>query len=35
VAIKTVEWHLRHAYRKLEVSSRGELGAALASCDDA
>jgi DNA-binding CsgD family transcriptional regulator len=35
VAIKTVEWHLRHAYRKLEVSSRGELGAALASRDDA
>jgi DNA-binding CsgD family transcriptional regulator len=30
VTIKTVEWHLRHAYRKLGVSSRRELGAALA-----
>ena len=25
VTVKTVEWHLRHAYGKLEVSSRREL----------
>jgi DNA-binding CsgD family transcriptional regulator len=29
VTVKTVEWHLRHAFRKLEVSSRVELGAAF------
>jgi DNA-binding CsgD family transcriptional regulator len=26
---KTIEYHLRHVYRKLAVSSRGELAAAL------
>jgi DNA-binding CsgD family transcriptional regulator len=31
VTVKTVEWHLKHAYRKLGVSSRRELGAALLS----
>jgi ATP/maltotriose-dependent transcriptional regulator MalT len=29
VTMKTVEWHLKHAYRKLGVGSRRELGAAL------
>jgi DNA-binding CsgD family transcriptional regulator len=29
VTVKTVEWHLRHAYEKLEVRSRRELGQAL------
>jgi DNA-binding CsgD family transcriptional regulator len=29
VTVKTVEFHLRNAYRKLEVSSRRELGALL------
>lgn len=29
VTQKTVEWHLRHAYRKLGVRSRGELSQAL------
>ena len=29
VTVKTVEFHLRNAYRKLEVSSRSELGALL------
>jgi DNA-binding CsgD family transcriptional regulator len=29
VTVKTVEWHLRHAYRKLGVGSRRELGPAL------
>jgi DNA-binding CsgD family transcriptional regulator len=29
VTVKTVEWHLKHAYRKLGVSSRRELGPAL------
>jgi len=31
VTVKTVEWHLKHAYRKLGVSSRRELGPALLS----
>jgi DNA-binding NarL/FixJ family response regulator len=31
VTVKTVEWHLKHAYRKLGVSSRRELGTALLS----
>jgi DNA-binding CsgD family transcriptional regulator len=31
LSIKTVEGHLSHAYRKLDVSSRGELSAALAT----
>jgi DNA-binding NarL/FixJ family response regulator len=29
VTVKTVEFHLRNAYRKLEISSRRELGALL------
>ena len=29
VTMATVETHLRHAFRKLDVSSRGQLGAAL------
>jgi DNA-binding CsgD family transcriptional regulator len=29
VTIKTVEIHLRHAYRKLDIASRGELDVAL------
>ena len=29
VTIKTVEVHLSHAYRKLEISSRAQLGKAL------
>jgi DNA-binding NarL/FixJ family response regulator len=29
VTIKTVEWHLRHSYQKLGVSSRGQLREAL------
>jgi DNA-binding CsgD family transcriptional regulator len=31
VTVKTVEWHLKHAYRKLDVGSRRELGTALVS----
>ena len=27
VTVKTVEWHLKHAYKKLDVSSRTELRA--------
>jgi DNA-binding CsgD family transcriptional regulator len=30
VTVKTIEWHLRHAYDKLGVGSRRELGAVLA-----
>ncbi|MDT0442555.1 helix-turn-helix transcriptional regulator [Streptomyces johnsoniae] len=30
VTIKTVEWHLNRAYRKLGIASRGELAGALA-----
>ncbi|MGA8217445.1 MAG: helix-turn-helix transcriptional regulator [Solirubrobacterales bacterium] len=29
VTVKTVEFHLGQAYRKLEISSRRELGSAL------
>jgi DNA-binding CsgD family transcriptional regulator len=29
VTIKTVEWHLRHTFRKLEVDGRRQLAAAL------
>jgi DNA-binding CsgD family transcriptional regulator len=29
VSVKTAEWHLRHAYEKLDVGSRSELSAAL------
>jgi ATP/maltotriose-dependent transcriptional regulator MalT len=29
VTVKTVEWHLKHSYRKLGVSSRGQLREAL------
>ena len=29
VSVKAIEWHLSHVYRKLAISSRGELGAAL------
>jgi DNA-binding CsgD family transcriptional regulator len=31
VTVKTVEWHLRHAYEKLGVSSRKQLRSALVS----
>jgi DNA-binding CsgD family transcriptional regulator len=30
VTRKTVETHLGHVYRKLDIAGRGELGAALA-----
>ena len=30
VTLKTVEWHLRHSYEKLEIGSRKELRAKLA-----
>jgi ATP/maltotriose-dependent transcriptional regulator MalT len=30
VTLKTVEWHLRHAYEKVGVQSRREFGAAMA-----
>jgi DNA-binding CsgD family transcriptional regulator len=29
VSPKTIEYHLRQIYRKLEISSRGQLAAAL------
>jgi DNA-binding CsgD family transcriptional regulator len=29
VTVKTVEWHLRHAFRKLGIDSRGKLGSLL------
>ncbi|HWD68977.1 MAG TPA: helix-turn-helix transcriptional regulator [Solirubrobacteraceae bacterium] len=31
VTSKTVEYHLKHAFQKLGVSSRGDLGPALAT----
>jgi DNA-binding CsgD family transcriptional regulator len=31
VTLKTVEWHLHHAFRKLGVSSRHELAALMTS----
>ena len=31
VTVKTVEQHLSHVYRKLDIASRRELGAALAA----
>jgi ATP/maltotriose-dependent transcriptional regulator MalT len=31
VTMKTVEWHLRHAYAKLGIARRSELAAALAA----
>jgi len=31
VTLSTVEGHLRHVYRKLSISSRGQLPAALRS----
>jgi DNA-binding CsgD family transcriptional regulator len=30
LSVKTIEMHLGHAYRKLDISSRRELTAALA-----
>jgi ATP/maltotriose-dependent transcriptional regulator MalT len=33
VTVKTVEWHLRHTYEKLEIRSREELREALTSAD--
>ena len=35
VTVKTVEWHLRQAYRKLEIASRGDLPDDLAEPDPA
>ncbi len=29
LSLKTVEYHLRHVYYKLDIRSRGELAAAL------
>jgi DNA-binding CsgD family transcriptional regulator/exonuclease VII small subunit len=29
VTVKAVEWHLRNVYRKLDITSRGQLGEAL------
>jgi DNA-binding CsgD family transcriptional regulator len=29
VTVKTVEWHLRHAFRKLGIDSRAKLGPLL------
>jgi DNA-binding NarL/FixJ family response regulator len=29
VTVKTVEWHLRHAFRKLGIDSRAKLGSLL------
>jgi DNA-binding NarL/FixJ family response regulator len=29
VTVKTVEWHLRHAFRRLGIDSRGKLGSLL------
>jgi ATP/maltotriose-dependent transcriptional regulator MalT len=33
VTLKTVEWHLRHAFDKLGVSSRRDLGRVLGRAD--
>ncbi len=34
VTVKAVQWHLGNTYRKLEISGRGELPAALGSRED-
>ena len=34
VTVKTVEWHLRNAFNKLEVGSRRELAAAFPAASD-
>lgn len=34
LSLKTVQFHLGNAYRKLEISSRGELGSVLGDADD-
>jgi DNA-binding CsgD family transcriptional regulator len=33
VTVKAVQWHLRNVYRKLGVSERSELSAALGERD--
>ncbi len=35
VTVKTVEWHLRQAYRKLEIASRSDLPDDLVEPDPA
>jgi DNA-binding CsgD family transcriptional regulator len=34
VTVKTVEWHLRHTFEKLEVGSRGQLRELFAGAED-
>ena len=31
ITVKAVEWHLHHAYRKLNITSRKQLAEALAA----